>query len=223
LDRKYVVLGLTLYVAMISIGISLKYTELWSLNMDLTTLIVNHTNESTTRLLAGVFSLTASVFAVWVALLLIITYVYVRGGNIDLKAMVTLSLLTLILTELVVMLSKYHFSILRPGVNITVSYVGSEVLKLYAYPSGHSARSTVMAYWLPYIVMSIIRDRIIRKRKRLYRLISFALWLWVAVVSLCRVITQEHYVLDVIGGVLTGLGSVFLMKPLLPLIKERIS
>jgi len=221
LNRKYIALGFTLYVAMIFIGISLKYTELWSLNTGLTILIVNHTVGSTTRLLASVVSLTASVFAVWMALLLIITYVYVRGGSINLKAMVTLSLLTLMLTEVVVMLSKYHFSILRPGVNMTVSYVGSEVLKLYAYPSGHSARSTVMAYWLPHLVMSIGRDQ--ANRRRLYMLISFALWLWVAVVSLCRVIAQEHYVLDVVGGVLTGLGSVFLMKPLLPLIKERIS
>jgi len=206
---------------MISIGIALKYTELWSLNIGLTALIVNYTIGSTARFLANVISLTASVFAVWVALLLIIAYVYVRGGSIDLKAMVTLSLLTLMLTEIVVLLSKCHFSILRPGVNMTVSYMGSEILKLYAYPSGHSARSTVMAYWLPHLVMSISKDQ--ANRKGLYMLISFALWLWVVAVSLCRVIAQEHYIFDVIGGILTGLGSVFLMKPLLPLVKERIS
>lgn len=205
---------------MISIGISLKHTGLWDLNMGLTTLIISHITGSLARFLANIISITASVFAVWIALLLIIMYVYVRGGNIDIKAMVTLSLLTLMLTEVVVMLSKYHFSILRPGINETVSYVGSEVLKLYAYPSGHSARSTVMAYWLPYFIMFVVRDG--TNKQWVYRLTSLVLWLWVAVVSLCRVIAQEHYVLDVVGGVLTGLGSVFLMKPLLPLIKERI-
>jgi len=221
LSRKCVILGSSLYIVMISIGVLLKNTGLWDLNISLTTLVISHITGSPAKFLASMISITASVFAVWIALLLIIIYVYMRGSSINIKAMVTLSLLTLMLTEVAVMLSKYHFSILRPGVNMSVSYVGGEVLKLYAYPSGHTARSTVMAYWLPYLIMSISKGK--AYRKRLYKLINFALWLWVAVISLCRVIAQEHYVLDVVGGVLTGLGSVFLMKPLLPLIKERIS
>lgn len=218
MTRRCIALGLSLYVAMIILGILLRWTSLWSLNVILTSAITSHISGSVARFLASGISLTASVFAVWIIILSIIVYTYIKGGSMNLKSMVTLSLLTLMLTEISVALSKYHFSILRPGLNTTVTYVGSEVLNIYSYPSGHSARSTVMAYWLPSIISSIIS---VSERTR--KIIALMLWLWVAVISLCRVIAQEHYLLDVIGGVLTGLGSTFLMRPLLPIIKERIS
>lgn len=87
----------------------------------------------------------------------------------------------------------------------------------YSYPSGHTARASFLAI----MFLSLIAYRLSHKKPVTIHGIGWSI-VYVGLISLSRIYLGEHWLSDVIGGVLLGSGSGLLTSvPLLSYNKER--
>ena len=103
----------------------------------------------------------------------------------------------LVLVSILVLAIKAALQIPRPRLPGTIpDAIGLGVVNpdFFAYPSGHVSRATVLASLLPLFF-----------RERLRKGSSAALWIWVFLTSLSRIILGCHWFSDVIGGFLFGI------------------
>jgi len=205
--KHRVTIGISLILLSVILGILLRVSKLlWEINMSLTKILVNGVNDVVINA-STILSYTASIPAVWIIVMLLMITAFIKSNDL-IKVLITALLINLMLSEIATLLLKYHISIPRPGLE-QVSDVSS-----YAYPSGHVARATTTALWLSRIIgISNIKPK---------RFIKVVIWLWVLIISICRVTSLNHYVLDLLGGFLLSLGSYSLILRVVPIIRERL-
>ncbi|HEY4699609.1 MAG TPA: phosphatase PAP2 family protein [Nitrososphaerales archaeon] len=131
---------------------------------------------------------------VWsVVILLFFTF-----GGANGRKIVMIVLLTIIVVALVGSISKEIIQRPRPSISELKLLIPSE--SDYSFPSGH----TMIVTSCSAVVIGLFRDSLRRK------IISIGLVTEAALVSFSRIYVGVHYPLDVLGGVLLGLGIAFI-------------
>lgn len=108
--------------------------------------------------------------------------VYLRRKHSALSTLLPL-LASFIMSQALVAILKALIAIPRP------TYVSESIFEAYSYPSGHSTRATVIAYFL-------------FKEHKLLKPISIV---FVLLMCFSRVAVGAHWFTDVVGGVLLGI------------------
>ncbi|WP_219336922.1 phosphatase PAP2 family protein [Pyrodictium delaneyi] len=141
-------------------------------------------------------SLTASVAAFIVYAAILVVYDIAKFGKLRLQ---TVALgISLASSMIVVAVLKALLQVPRPGEQ-PLHYPFLQALLVsdyYAFPSGHTARAVVAAYY-------------IGKRQKPY--FRAALWIWAFSVAASRVLLGAHWVSDVIASTAIGLATALIV------------
>ena len=129
-----------------------------------------------------IISFIASAPIMFLVAFIILVYKFTMGAKIERELAL---LLSLFFVSALTVIMKYAVAVPRP------SDVGYLLFPLkYSYPSGHTSRFTVFCYYLG-------------RRRREQVLLIILLFL----VSMSRILLLQHYLSDVIGGILLGLAT----------------
>ena len=129
-----------------------------------------------------VISFIASAPIIFLVAFIILVYKFTMGAKIERELAL---LLSLFLVSVLTVVMKYAVAIPRPS---DVSYLLFPLK--YSYPSGHASRFTIFCYYLG--------------RRRWEQVLLIIL---LFLVSMSRILLLQHYLSDVIGGILLGLAT----------------
>ncbi len=203
--KSYLVLGIAFITLATVLGIYMKFLGNPSLDMSLSYEIYSLINSShSLHSFMLVISYSASVLAVGVYLLIMLIYVMVGTNKDDIRRRyLIITIIALILADVVVAILKFSLRIPRPPWAIESSG--------YTYPSGHVTRSSVLAILIPKVFGG-----------KLGNYLMIITWVWVFLTCLSRVSLGAHYVIDVVGGVLTGVGSAALLLSIYEFLRTSV-
>jgi len=133
-----------------------------------------------------IFTETASLysFSAIIALLLAYQFFKLRGFKQTLLDFISAFILSSILTLFI----KYFTAVPRPGQPVVTNSLFSLLSDVYSFPSGHTSRSSVGAYYLS-------------KKGKLWGVVS---WIYVFLIAFSRIALGVHWFSDVIGGIAIG-------------------
>ncbi|MCD6428499.1 MAG: phosphatase PAP2 family protein [Desulfurococcales archaeon] len=190
--RNALAAGAALLSAFTALAIADKYvTILRSYDTCITYFMMRAPLELTYAL--SLISAIASIACVWACALLFAVLALAAGKRF--RHLIPQLITSLLITEVITALTKLLVGVPRPSVagasNVTPS-ANSLIsnIELMSYPSGHVARFTVLIYTL----------------SRFSRVVATLLYVLTPVIAISRVLLNEHYCIDVIGGFLLGLG-----------------
>jgi len=144
----------------------------------------------TNNLAVKIITETASIYFVLVASALIGIYqlLKLRGFSLNLLNFIS----SLVLVSLLTLLIKYFTAVPRPGeAQVATSSLLALLSDIYSFPSGHTSRASVVAYFL----------------SKQNRLIAFLSWLYVIIIAFTRIVLAVHWFSDVLVGIFLGLSS----------------
>lgn len=129
---------------------------------------------------------------------IVILTLFIFGGAIGKKTAVTMALVMITLIPIGV-LSKEIFSRPRPFIPETEILLAAD--SQYAYPSGHSM---IVAAGAAVVLFIFFNSNYSSGWKR--KILSIVLAIEAAIVCYSRIYVGAHYPLDVVGGILLGVG-----------------
>ncbi len=156
----------------------------------------------------SLISAIASIACVWACVLLLTVLALTIGKGF--RHYLPQLIISLLITEIITALTKLLVGVPRPsvaGVSNTTLSTNSLIssIELMSYPSGHVARFTVLTYIL----------------SRFSRVAATLLYVLIPVIAISRVMLNEHYCIDVAGGVLLGLGMSLVADSLIGEVFEK--
>jgi len=144
----------------------------------------------TNNLAVKILTETASIYFILGASALIGIYQLLKLKGFSLNLLNFIS--SLVLVSLLALLIKYFTAVPRPGeAQVATSSLLALLSDIYSFPSGHTSRASVVAYFLS-------------KRNRLIAILS---WLYVIIIAFTRIVLAVHWFSDALVGIFLGLSS----------------
>ena len=205
--RSALVTGAALLSAFTALAIADKYIVILRSYDECITYFMRQASPELTYALS-LISAIASIACVWVCALLftVLTLTICKRFRHYIPQLI----ISLLITEIITALTKLLVGVPRPlvaGVSNTTLDTNSLIssIELMSYPSGHVARFTVLTYIL----------------RRFSRVTATLLYVLIPVIAISRVMLNEHYCIDVAGGVLLGLGMSLVADSLIGEVFEK--
>jgi len=190
-NRNYAVIGVCFVLLLVTVVQALGW--LTPLNQYINTHI-----QHTRSIIVKAYTFTADI--VFSLVILALLFVYEVSRYRGLTRNYVLLVISMIISMIIVFVLKVLIREPRPGEEYVSYTVYQAVMHAdyFGFPSGHTARATVFAYFLG---------------KR-WRKAMPLLWLWAGGIALSRLVLSAHWLSDVIGAVLVGLFASLLTEAL---------
>jgi len=191
-QRNMLIAGTALLLAFTALAIADKYTTILRSYDGYIAYFMRHISPELTYALS-LISAIASIACVWACALLFTVLALTIGKRF--RYLIPQLIISLLIAEVLTALTKLLVGVPRPS----VAGIGNAILstnsltsitELMSYPSGHVARFTVLTYTL----------------RKVSGAAAALLYVLIPVIATSRVLLNEHYCIDVVGGFLLGLG-----------------